>query len=215
MAKGKKSFVLYADLIETVSHLSDGQAGQLFKLILDYVNDKKPDEPTELVMRVAFSPIKISLKRDLSKWEKNKKSRSMAGKKGGIKSGESRRNKANQNEANEASASKSKQNEANEAVSVSVSVNGSVSVSDNVINILKEGEAEKIIEYCAITMRRQYTKERIGALWKAFIIQNNHESYGSKPKQLKHFQNWLKNQSEDGKRKQGTSEARIESAKNF
>lgn len=70
MAEGKKSFILYADIIHTVEYLSDEEAGILFKLILDYVNDKNPKNPSLLVVRVAFEPIKQLLKRDLKKWEK-------------------------------------------------------------------------------------------------------------------------------------------------
>jgi hypothetical protein len=43
MAKNKKSFVLYCDLIHTIEKLSNEQAGELFKHILRYVNDKDPE----------------------------------------------------------------------------------------------------------------------------------------------------------------------------
>ena len=42
MAKDKKSFVLYVDLLHTVEKLTDEEAGRLFKHILEYVNDKDP-----------------------------------------------------------------------------------------------------------------------------------------------------------------------------
>jgi len=42
MAEEKKSFILYADLINTVDELSDQEAGILFKHILQYVNDRDP-----------------------------------------------------------------------------------------------------------------------------------------------------------------------------
>lgn len=76
MAKDKKSFLLYVDLIHTVKHLPDEKAGQLFKTILGYVNDEDP-EPEDLLVQVTFEPIKQQLKRDLEKYErireKNKK----------------------------------------------------------------------------------------------------------------------------------------------
>jgi hypothetical protein len=81
MAEGKKSFVLYTDLIATVSKLNDNKAGKLFKLILDYVNDKNP-EAGEILLQVAFEPIKQQLKRDLKDWEHERENRSKAGKKG-------------------------------------------------------------------------------------------------------------------------------------
>ena len=77
--KGKKSFVLYADLKNTLDKLPDDAAGKLFKTILDYVNDLNP-EPGDLVTQVAFEPIKQQLKRDLSKWEKSLEGKSYAGK---------------------------------------------------------------------------------------------------------------------------------------
>jgi hypothetical protein len=66
--KDKKAFVLYADLIHTVELMSDQKAGKLFKIVLDYVNDKNP-EVTGETMKVAFEPIKRQLKRDLVKYE--------------------------------------------------------------------------------------------------------------------------------------------------
>jgi len=81
MAENKKSFVLYCDLIHTIDKLPDEVAGKLFKLIIDYVNDKNPD-PKDMLLSVAFGPIKRQLKRDLKDWEHKKQKRSEAGKKG-------------------------------------------------------------------------------------------------------------------------------------
>ena len=82
MAENKSSFLLYRDIIHTVKHLSDQKAGKLFKHILEYVNDKDP-KLDNLELRLAFEPIKQSLKRYLRKYEniclRNKEN----GKKGG------------------------------------------------------------------------------------------------------------------------------------
>lgn len=122
MANGKKSFVLYCDLIHTIEKMPDEKAGQLFKHILAYVNDQNPTT-NDLIIELTFEPIKQQLKRDLQKWETEiKPKRSESGRLGGIKSGEARRSKTKQNEAN---ASNAKQNEANEAVNVNVNVNDS------------------------------------------------------------------------------------------
>lgn len=77
--KGKKSFLLYADIKETLDELSNEEAGELFKLISDYVNDLDP-EPEGKLMRVTFKPIKAQLKRDLQKWSGIIAKRSRAGK---------------------------------------------------------------------------------------------------------------------------------------
>ena len=125
MASGKKSFVLYCDLIHTIEKMPDEKAGQLFKHILAYVNDQNPTA-NDLIIELTFEPIKQQLKRDLEKWETEiKPKRSESGRLGGIKSGEARRSKIKQNEAN---ASNSKQNEANEAVNVNVNVNDNNSI---------------------------------------------------------------------------------------
>jgi len=70
MAEGKKSFVLYSDYKNVIDKLPDEKAGQLLKLIFDYVNDKNPQvENYDLLVQIAFEPIRLQLKRDLKKWE--------------------------------------------------------------------------------------------------------------------------------------------------
>ena len=68
MAENKKSFLLYCDLIHTVEQLTNEQAGDLFKHILRYVNDQEP-QTDNVITRIAFEPIKQSLKRDLQKYQ--------------------------------------------------------------------------------------------------------------------------------------------------
>jgi len=82
MAENKTSFLLYRDIIHTVKHLSDQKAGKLFKHILEYVNDLDP-ELDSLELRLAFEPIKQSLKRDLRKYENICSRNKENGKKGG------------------------------------------------------------------------------------------------------------------------------------
>lgn len=81
MAHDKSSFILYADQAEVFINLPDDIAGKLIKIIFDYVNDKNP-EVEDLLLKVAFAPIKQQLKRDLKDWENVKSNRSTAGKKG-------------------------------------------------------------------------------------------------------------------------------------
>jgi len=68
MANGKKSVLLYCDLIHTVNPLTDEEAGKLFKHYLSYINDLNP-EPIDRLTGLLFEPIKQNLKRDLVKWE--------------------------------------------------------------------------------------------------------------------------------------------------
>ena len=143
MAEGKKSFLLYTDLIHVVEKLSDEQAGKLMKHLLRYVNDQDP-VMDDFLLDIVFEPIKQTLKRQLKEWEEVRKKRIESGKIGGINSGKSRGKK--QNKANEASASKTKQtkqDEANEAVNV----NGNVSVNVNdSVNVIEKRKKEKKID---------------------------------------------------------------------
>jgi len=82
MAENKKGFVLYADLIHTVEKLPDEKAGELFKHILDYVNDKNP-QTDDLIINISFEPIKQQLKRDLEKYYKTCERNKINGSKGG------------------------------------------------------------------------------------------------------------------------------------
>ncbi len=82
MAENKKSFILYADIIHTVKKMPKEKAGELFMTILSYVNDEDPTVD-DLLVEVAFEPIKQQLKRDLKKWEDFKEKQSLNGKKGG------------------------------------------------------------------------------------------------------------------------------------
>lgn len=68
MAKGKKSFTAYCDWGEVIDKLTDEQAGKLIKHLFDYVRDKDP-KTDDILIDIAFTPIKATLKRDLIKWE--------------------------------------------------------------------------------------------------------------------------------------------------
>lgn len=137
MADNKNSFIVYAaDIKETLDKLTDDQVAELFRGMVDYqITGETPEFSG--VLEFAFIPIRQQMDRDNTKWERTRVKRVESGRQGGIKSGEVRKAKA-ENEANEASASKSKQtkqNEANEAVNVNVNdnvnVNGNVNVSDS------------------------------------------------------------------------------------
>jgi hypothetical protein len=78
--EGKKSFVLYTDQREVFDELDDADAGKLIKHIFAYVNDENPDTQDKL-LRIAFTPIKTQLKRDLKAWENKQEQRKEAAKK--------------------------------------------------------------------------------------------------------------------------------------
>ena len=82
MAEGKKSFILYADLIHTVRKMSKDEVADLFLTILSYVNDENPVVESRIVDLV-FEPIKNQLKRDLRTWEQFREKQAINGAKGG------------------------------------------------------------------------------------------------------------------------------------
>jgi len=82
--KGKKSVLIYCDIIHTVEKLDDENAGLLFKHLLRYVNDQEPEDPN-LLVGIAFEGIKQTFKRDLKTWEKKSEARSISGRIGNLK----------------------------------------------------------------------------------------------------------------------------------
>ena len=131
MAQDKKSFILYADQRGVFNQLPDELAGKLIKHIFAYVSDENP-QSEDLIINIAFEPIKQSLKRDLQRWQQYIDKQADNGKKGG------RPKKANETQKTQAFLEKPKK-----ADSVSVSVN----VSDNVNDKTKlEGETPKPVK---------------------------------------------------------------------
>lgn len=78
MAKDKKSFILYVDQKDLWNKLPDEIAGKLIKHIYAYVSDENP-ESQDLIVNIAFEPIKQQLKRDLKLFEEKRVKRSEAG----------------------------------------------------------------------------------------------------------------------------------------
>jgi hypothetical protein len=124
MAKDKKGFLLYADQRSLFEKLPNDKAGELIKLIFSYVNDENP-VIDDLLLEIAFEPIKLQLKRDLKEYERIKSVRKTAGLKGG-------RPTKKQTEAKKANGFSEKQTEAKKPVIVNGNVNDSVSVKENV-----------------------------------------------------------------------------------
>ena len=81
MAEDKKGFILYADQKALFEQLSNEKAGELIKFIFAYVNDENPISE-DIIINLAFTPIKQQLKRDLVKFNEIKGKRSEAGRKG-------------------------------------------------------------------------------------------------------------------------------------
>ena len=153
MAEGKKSAILYCDLIHTVEKLTDDQAGRLFKHYLRYINDLNP-VADDVLTEIAFEPIKQSLKRDLVKWEKRADRSRENGKKGG-------RPTKTQTEPKKPSGLINNPDEPRKPDSVSVSV--SVSVSD-----IKKDIFNKWLDYRRQIKKPVKVESTLSALAKRF-----------------------------------------------
>jgi len=140
MAENKKSFVLYSDSQGLVNQLPDDVAGRLLKHIYAYVNDENPIS-NELLLNIAFEPIKMQLKRDLVKWEQTLEGRSKAGK----ASAEAKRlsKLKEQNSTNSTNVDFVQQNSTNSTVSENVNV----SVNDSVNEIKENIEALPVFSF--------------------------------------------------------------------
>lgn len=117
----KKSFVLYADMIGVVQKLPDEKAGQLLKLILAHVNGEEFDVD-DLMLDIAFEPIKAQLTRDAEKWANTCKARSEAGKKGGRPKKQSKAKKPIASFEKQSKAKKADNDNDNDSETVNVNV---------------------------------------------------------------------------------------------
>jgi len=133
MAENKKGFILYSDIQSMIDKLPDEYAGKLFKFVLAYVNDEEPTTD-DIILQIAFEPIKQSLKRDLNKWNDKINKRSEAGKIG-----------ANVRWQKQAIANDSKRIKPMAKIADSVNVN--VSVNDNEKDIYIYSFFNSLIDY--------------------------------------------------------------------
>lgn len=130
MAENKQSFVLYADQYELFKKLPNEVAGELIKHIFAYVNDENPTTDN-LLIEIAFEPIKAQLKRDLKRWESKVEARSRAGK----ASAEAKKaNKEQQTSTNSTYVDFVQQTSTKSTDNVNVNVNVNDNVNVNVSN---------------------------------------------------------------------------------
>lgn len=94
MGEAKNSFILYKSYSKRIKRLTMEQRGQLFTALLEYQEGNEPE--LDPVVGVAFDSIIEEIKENNRKYEEIIEARSEAGK----KSGEARRNKAEQNRTN-------------------------------------------------------------------------------------------------------------------
>lgn len=128
MNEEKKSFLVYHDIKPILDKLPDEKVGTLFRAMVNYSVERAEPRFDDFALEIAFIPIQQQLDRNMEKWDEIKEKRAEAGRKGGLKSAELRREASQANEANATFASSaSEANEANEA-NQAVKVKGKVNV---------------------------------------------------------------------------------------
>ena len=78
-----KAFKLYSDNMDIVNELSNEEAGELLKAIVNYVNTGEEIQ-TSRAVKLVFIPIKQQIDRDFASYEEVCEKRASAGKKGAI-----------------------------------------------------------------------------------------------------------------------------------
>lgn len=146
--EGKKSFLIYCELIHTVKKMSNEDAWLLLKHMLDYTNDKNP-EPPNTVVDLVFEPIKQQLKRDLEKWKDETVKRSEAGKKW-------MKSRRHNNDSNVITKITNDNTVINPITNITDNVNVNVNVNDNVNVNVKEKKKKTTFYPPTITEVEQY-----------------------------------------------------------
>lgn len=191
MAENKKSFILYCDVINTVNKLDDKTAGELFKHLLKYVNDENP-KTENLLIDVAFEPIKQQLKRDLSKYQQIKQKRSDAGKKS------AQLRKVKSVPTNSTSVESVQQTSTNPTVTVNDTVTVTVNdIKDNICNtpldaVTQNQTDQEFLRFCNFIEKLERVKEIKEQItfdnFKSLKSKYDKELIGDK---LEELNNWL------------------------
>lgn len=114
MAKEKNSFVLYYDLEDILFDLNDRQTAELFRAIFAYEKRGEAYSGDDPEVKIAMRFVSRALDDNDERYRAKVEKRREAGRKGGLKSAQSRKQKK-QNEANQANATKSKQKKQSQA----------------------------------------------------------------------------------------------------
>lgn len=86
MPQEKQSFILYCDARQHIGMMTNDQAGQLFRLLLDFAADGTAPTPEEIgdgLVAMAFSFLSAQIARDMKKYRETCEKRREAGRVGG------------------------------------------------------------------------------------------------------------------------------------
>jgi len=212
-------------------HLSDSEAGILIKHIFGYVNDRNP-ELKKRFLRIAFEPIKQSLKRDLKKWENEKGNRSDSGNLGNLKRWHPELHEKvaigelDVNEAVKIAKIAGATSATKKIANIAVNVNDNVNVNANVNNKRERENKfsppakedvvelmfEKLDEFSAMGEADKFINFYQSKNW--MVGKTKMKDWRAAARGWLSRMNDFKNE-KNGQRKQGTSEARVDALKNF
>lgn len=89
----KRGFIVYATLEEQLAFLTDEQVGQLFRAMFVHFRGEEP-VLEDLMVAMTYTGVKNIMDLDREKWERTREARQAAGRKGGLASGERRRERS-------------------------------------------------------------------------------------------------------------------------
>jgi hypothetical protein len=180
MAKDKKSFILYADQKALFEKLPDELAGKLIKHIFRYVNDENPVSE-DLIIEIAFEPIKNHLKRDLKLFEEKLVKRSEAGKAGAEKRWQEMANDSNRIN-----------NIANDGKRIKPIAKIADNVNVNVNDIYNTPPLEDFIAY-AVSKVHNIDKDQIRLKYESWLVNDWSTNSNGKKTKIKNWKSTLLN----------------------
>ena len=86
----KATFILNNEYKEQVDMLSDAQAGQLFRAILQHANGQSVDKFADPMVGMVFSFVRQQMDKDYKKYAEVCQKRAEAGRKGGLQKAKNR-----------------------------------------------------------------------------------------------------------------------------
>ncbi len=89
----KRGFVVYGSLEDQLNFLTDAQAGQLFRAMFVHFRGEEP-VIEDVMVNMVYTGVRTIMDIDREKWEKTREARREAGRKGGLVSGEVRKEQA-------------------------------------------------------------------------------------------------------------------------
>lgn len=170
----QKSFILYKDMQQAIETLPDLDCAQVFRTIFRYVKGEEKwwqeDEKTEInhMALVAFNFIKPHLDRNAEEWEKIRKAKSEAGKKG-MEKRWGNRNKITKD--NSVISVNNKNNTVKNKITDDNKNNYNVNVNDNVkdiltkVNMVAKPPGEKVLTN---KKKDKFGNDRVNLLMDAF-----------------------------------------------